>query len=151
MENPVPARGAEPPVSGTLAWIAAFMLIVSMVNTLFRPDPTVVVCVLGMYAGGRPDSSAGTVAAFALATLLTLVTDTVWWLTDSTVLIHSLADAEEFNHLPRSIQMPACLTALNVVYKLIVIPFSLFFVMPGRRRRTNERPVDEQRAGGDLR
>lgn len=101
------------------------MLIVSMANTLFRPDPTVVVCVLGMYAGGRPDSSPGVVAAFALATLLTLLTDTVWWLTDSTILIHSLSNAEEFNHLPRTIQMPVCLTALNIVYKLIAIPFSL--------------------------
>jgi hypothetical protein len=113
-----------------LAWIAAFMLAVSMLNTLFRPDPTVAVCLLGIYAGGRHDSSPGTVAAFALATLLTLLTDVVWWLTDDTILAHSLGSADEFNHLPRAIQLPVCLTALNLVYKLIAIPFS--FVMSAR-------------------
>ncbi|KAG8462941.1 hypothetical protein KFE25_001714 [Diacronema lutheri] len=119
------AERTAQPLSGALAWIAAFMLAVSMVNALFRPDPTAVVCVLGIYAGGRHDSSAGAVAAFALATLLTIVTDTVWWMTDSTILVHSLSTASEFNHLPRTIQMPVCLTALNLIYKLVAIPLSL--------------------------
>jgi hypothetical protein len=119
-----PSHGPQP-VSGVLAWISAFMLGVSMINGLFRPDPTVVVCVIGIYAGGRDDSSPATIAAFALATSLTVITDTIWWFTDDTILVRSMSTADEFNQLPRTLQMPVCLTALSMVYKVVAIPFSL--------------------------
>mmetsp|Transcript_11958 Transcript_11958/g.30126 ORF Transcript_11958/g.30126 Transcript_11958/m.30126 type:complete len:188 (-) Transcript_11958:246-809(-) len=127
-------RSGPQPVSGVLAWISAFMLGVSMINGLFRPDPTVVVCVLGIYAGGRDDSSPATIAAFALAISLTVVTDTIWWFTDDTILVRSMTTADEFNQLPRTLQMPVCLTALSMVYKVVAIPFSLAVSIRGCQR-----------------
>eukprot|EP00306_Pavlova_sp_CCMP459_P006988 CAMPEP_0185163528 /NCGR_PEP_ID=MMETSP1139-20130426/8119_1 /TAXON_ID=298111 /ORGANISM="Pavlova sp., Strain CCMP459" /LENGTH=165 /DNA_ID=CAMNT_0027728885 /DNA_START=17 /DNA_END=514 /DNA_ORIENTATION=+ len=126
-ETAAPVRRSKPeqPRSGALAWVATFMLLVSAVNMLFRPDPTLVVCVFGIYVGGQPSSSNYALRAFAGATLLTIATDYVWWLTDDTIIAQTLASAEEFNHLPRVIQLPVCLTALNVVYKIILISISL--------------------------
>lgn len=132
--TPQPVRAYPQPANGALAWITAFMLAVSMVNTLYRPDPTAVICVLGIYTCGRSDSSPDALGAFALATALSLVIDLLWWLTDSTILVSSLDTAEDFNQLPRTIQLPICLTALNVVYKVIAIAMSAAAVVSRCRR-----------------
>lgn len=101
------------------------MLAVSMLNTLFRPDPTAAVCVLGIYAGAHPGGGAWPIIAFAAATMVTVMTDFAWWYTDDTVLARSLGSVDEFNHLPRAVQLPVCLTALNMMYKSVAIAFSI--------------------------
>lgn len=138
---PAAARTRVRPMNGSLAWIAAFMLAVSMLNTLFRPDPTAAVCMLGIYAGAREDSGTRPIAAFAAATALSLITDALWWATDDTILAHSLGTPDEFNHLPRAVQLPVCLTALNAVYKVFVIPFAVVLIALqccGRGRAANK-------------
>jgi hypothetical protein len=137
-EPPASVREYPQPANGALAWITAFMLAVSMVNTLYRPDPTVVICVLGIYTCGRSEASPDALGAYALATALSLCIDALWWLTDSTILVGSLDTAEDFNQLPRTIQLPICLTALNIVYKVIVIVMSTIAL--ARRCRGSSAP-----------
>lgn len=111
---------ASDDIASTHSWLTTTLFCISLFESVFRPDPTSVICLFGFYATAH--RSAPAVRSFSTFLALTLVVDVLWFLEYSPLQYLSL---DALLEVPRRGQMALILSALSVVYKLIVLPVAL--------------------------
>lgn len=111
---------ASDDIASTHSWLATTLFCISLFESVFRPDPTSVICLFGFYATAH--RSAPAVRSFSTFLALTVAVDVVWFLEYSPLQYFSL---DALFEVPRRGQMALILSALSVIYKLIVLPVSL--------------------------
>ncbi|KAG8464850.1 hypothetical protein KFE25_010218 [Diacronema lutheri] len=111
---------ASDDIASTHSWLTTTLFCISLFESVFRPDPTSVICLFGFYATAH--RSAPAVRSFSTFLALTVFVDVLWFLEYSPLQYFSL---DALLEVPRRGQMALILSALSVLYKLIVLPISL--------------------------
>merc|ERR1712192_5328 len=132
----------------TISWMTLSIFCVGMFLTLLRPDPTVVVCLFGIY--GSQHLNFRSLKVFVAFLTLSIGTDVVWILVGSE--LGQSVDLETFEfqdifELSRTAQIALMLTALNLVYKIILIPLCIRIIPSIIKYR--ESMLDEENTTSD--
>ena len=154
-----------------LVYVTTGIFGVSLFLALLRPDPTIPVCLLGLYGahvrspvrarGARraapPRARApppvlrartqGALRSFWLFLLLTVGVDGVWLLQYSAL---SPLTLEQLGEMTRPEQIAVALTAVNALYKLVVVTtaFELIGLLGRREAAQNDAAGDAAACGG---
>lgn len=142
---------ASDDIATTHSWLTTTLFCISMFESVFRPDPTSVICLFGFYATAH--RSAPAVRSFSTFLALTVFVDVLWFLEYSPLQYLSI---DALFEVPRRGQMALILSALSVVYKLVVLPVSMRLYRSYAAEQTQalielgETSSGERLAGGSL-
>lgn len=104
----------------THTWLTTTLFCISLFESVFRPDPTSVICLFGFYSTSHRSGPA--MWSFTMFLAITLVVDVMWFLEYSPLEYLSL---EALWEVPRRGQMALIFSLLSVLYKIIVLPISV--------------------------
>jgi hypothetical protein len=100
----------------TLIWITTGIFLISIFLSILRPDPTLAVCLFGFY--GAHTRSRGAIRAFWLYLLVSVLIDGLWLYQYSALQPFTW---QQMQQMTRREQAAVALTAVNILYKLVVI------------------------------
>jgi len=153
----------------TLIWITTGIFLISIFLSILRPEPTLAVCLFGFYGAhthskGEPAralrrtphrrvslgaSDAGAVRAFWVYLLVSVLIDALWLYQYSALQPFTW---EQMQQMTRREQVAVALTAVNVLYKLVVVGVSVRLQMLlgafEAAELQGDRPGDTSAAGG---
>mmetsp|Transcript_15065 Transcript_15065/g.43220 ORF Transcript_15065/g.43220 Transcript_15065/m.43220 type:complete len:168 (+) Transcript_15065:48-551(+) len=131
----------------TLIWITTGIFLISIFLSILRPEPTLAVCLFGFY--GAHTHSKGAVRAFWVYLLVSVLIDALWLYQYSALQPFTW---EQMQQMTRREQVAVALTAVNVLYKLVVVGVSVRLQMLlgafEAAELQGDRPGDTSAAGG---
>lgn len=107
-------------IASTHTWLTTTLFCISLFESVFRPDPTSVVCLFGFYSTAH--RSAPAMRSFTVFLAVTVAVDVLWFIEYSPLQYMSLDALWE---VPRRGQLALILSLLSVLYKLISIGVSI--------------------------
>lgn len=142
-EPSTPLEGIELEIADgcdQLSWITTGILVISLLLSVLRPDPTPAVTLFGFY--GTHVRSKGSIRSFWTFLAVTIVVDVVWLLEYSP--LHPI-DWATLQQLTRKEQLACVMSAVNALYKAAAVYTSIVVTRAFERR---ERLLSDIAAGG---
>ena len=132
-------------IASTHTWLTTTLFCISLFESVFRPDPTSVICLFGFYSAGH--RSAPAMRSFATFLTLTIVVDVLWFLNFMPFAEPSFS---AFLDISRSEQLALILSLVSVLYKLIILPVSVRLYRAFNAEQSSEEDPTQGGTNGDL-